>query len=701
MKNFKSYILLFVLLVSYTGMKAQQDSTNVIEHTLYLTGKSAGDKIILRWAPNGPGVWSMSNLSGYMIERLAFKDSTDILSAPFKLLTPDTLKPWPLDDWEPIANEASGDQYAAIAAQTIYGKRTETEKPIEETTYLAKAREFGNLFSAAMLSAEYSRNAAIASALRFEDSDIDTTMNYVYRIYSLASSDDFPIDTAYVIIDAGNIELLLPVECKVVEGEKVIYLQWDRNWENFYSGWFIERSEDGRNYTALNTIPYLDSPYDKLGKKTDMVTFIDSVPENYKPYWYRVTGINTYSEKSPDGIPVKAMGRDITPPSPPANIVAKQIAPGKMQITWEYDGDMTDLEGFLIGRSEGVRGEQQPLTPEKLAPDTRVFYDSTYDELVDNWYLIYAMDTAGNASVGFPQYGTIVDSIPPNPPIGLTGSIDTNGVVTVHWNIAEERDVLGYMVYYSNQEDHVYAAVNNDLLQDTLFTDTINIKVLTENIYYKITAVDATRNYSKFSEVLVLKKPDLIPPVSPIFTDYKVTKDGIKLTYAQSSSHDVVRHYLYRKDRNGDVWELIYETDERKTYDRFTDTTTTPGTLYEYKVIAEDDDGNKSDWIFRLTLRAIDFSKVTGVKYLEAFLNKEKNNVRLDWSYPKEGDFKFALYRAIDGGGFNMYKSFEGHIRSFSENVKTDHIYEYTIKVVYPSGKKSGFCPVKVVSTSE
>ena len=702
MNNLKIYILILLGFVSVLELKAQQDSVRIIKHTLFLTGKSTGHKIILRWAPNSAGVWSMSNHSGYFIERLAFKDSTDMLSAPFVLLTPDTLKPWPLDAWEPIANTASGDKYAAIAAQALYGKRNELEKPLEESSYLSKAREFENLFSAAMLAAEYSRNAAIASALRFEDENIDTTMNYVYRIYSLASSDSFRIDTAYMVIDAGNIEPLLPVEITTVASEKAIYIQWSRDWELMYSGWYIERSEDGQNFTKLNTIPYIDSPFDEYGKKTEMVTFIDSVPVNYKPYWYRVTGINTFAELSPTGIVTKAMGRDITPPTPASNIIAKQIAPGKMQITWDYDGDMADLDGFLIGRSEGVHGEQQPLTPEKLSPDTRVFYDSNYNELADNWYLIYSMDTAGNASVGFPQYGTIIDSIPPNPPTGLTGNIDTNGVVTVHWNLGEERDILGYKVYYTNQGDHVFANVNNELLQDTIFTDTINIKVLTEEIFYKITAVDATRNHSKFSEVLVLKKPDVIPPVSPIFTDYKVTKDGIKLTYAQSTSHDVVRHFLYRKDKiEGTDWELIYETDSLKTYDTFIDTTTIPGTLYQYKLIALDDDGLQSKWIFQLTLRAIDFSAITSVKYLEANYNKKEKTLRLDWSYPKEGNFTFALYRAVDGGGFNFYKSFEGHIRSFSETLKTNHIYEYTLKVVYPDGKKSAFCPIKIVSTNE
>ncbi len=696
MKKTIIYILLLVG-YSYSGLaQAQNDTAGVAHRRLVVKAKNTGKKIILRWAPDSPGAWHVSNAKGYMVERLAYKDDADFLSKGYQLLTPDTLRPWALDKWESIANDASGDKYAAIAAQAIHGKRNLSDPKNNQANFLQKANELNNLYAFAMLAAEYSRNAALASALRFEDEDIDPSMNYIYKVSSNATSESYPIETGYVMVEGGKVDKnVVPVINEAVEGEKTIVLKWDRSLLEHYSGWFIEKSYDnGRTFKRLNKDPYIHSV--GKNKKVDYIMYKDSVDVLYKKYQYRIIGINTFAELSKPSKPLIAMGRDRTPPSIPRNIVAEQISQSSQKITWEVAEVAPDLKGFYITRTANVGSEEVLITPELLSKDTRSFIDNSYVQMSDNWYQIYALDTAGNAIVGYPEYGAVRDDFPPATPIDFKGKIDTTGVVTLKWNLGKEKDLFGYHVYFSNHKDHVYARLTDKPIRDTVFVDTLKLDVLTEEIYYTIRAVDIRRNTSKDSKVLKLKKPDILPPVAPVFNDYHVLKEGIKISWAPSTSHDIKSHYLYRKEIKTEKWDLIYRTDEVKTQDSYLDNSTQAGKTYRYKLVAEDDDGLKANGVYIVTLTAIDFSVPTAVTTIDVYTIKENKQAVIKWNYPKKGAFSFVLFRAKNGKGFNVVKTLKsGETRYVDNKLNVEDSYEYVIQVHYPESKKSGFSPIK------
>ncbi|RMD72809.1 MAG: hypothetical protein D6818_05760, partial [Bacteroidetes bacterium] len=234
-----SLFALILWLLSSQALQAQlivSDTSDYVADSLrvpmHLLAKNTGDKILLRWAPGSPGAWHLSNLSGYRLERLIFRDTNELVNAQWEVLAEP--RPWPLDDWEPIANEQANDPYAAIAAQAIYGKRNFSDPDNAEANFWEKATELQNLFAAAMLAAEFSRNAAIASGLRYEDEDVRPGYTYLYRVYSLASSPDYLIDTAYYALRTDELAHdPRPVIDSVEEGEYVIKLYWNREQERY------------------------------------------------------------------------------------------------------------------------------------------------------------------------------------------------------------------------------------------------------------------------------------------------------------------------------------------------------------------------------------------------------------------------------------------------------------------------------------
>ena len=691
-KTMKLNRFVISLIISFCSSLILFGQTDTTSNRIILTGKNTGEKVILRWVPSSPGVWSTSNDKGYMVERLAFRDSIDFFESGYQLLTPDTLKPWPLDDWEPIANAASGDQYAAIAAQALYGDRNALTKKDSEIPLIQKAHEYENLFASAILAAEYSAPAAIASALRYEDFDIDTNYTYMYMVYSLASTQEYPIDTAHFVVVGRDVDKPAQVVWDGVrEMEGAVHLQWDRELHRrAFSGYYIERSQDrGQNWIALNQVPYIDSPTDNVGVPSPMMTYIDSVEANYINYYYRIIGINTYGELSQPSEPIQAMGRDRTAPTAPYNIEANQVMEGQMEISWQSDDPTT--AGFYISRKTRLDDEQVLLTPEMLGPQVRTYTDTNYNPLMSQWYMVVAFDTAGNGAAGLPQYGKSIDSIPPAIPQGLSGTIDTNGVVTVTWTSNSEPDLIGYKVHYSNATDHVYAGLHVDPITDTFFIDTINIKVLTEDIYYKIVSVDHSKNHSPFSEVLKLTKPDLLPPTSPVIQTYKVNEDGIYLKWANSTSHDVVDNILMRRLQGAEDWEELVRVGTQQPYAEFLDKTTEAGIIYEYRVRALDDADLWSPTAFPVSLKSVDYSRIPPPENLEVSLREKSSGIEIKWDYSSAKGIEFVLYRAVNGGGFLPIVKLEAPDKQFVDTrTRKGQTYEYNVMAVRSSdGKKS------------
>ena len=697
----KYFIIIITVLTISNHSIAQEktDSTAIVTHRkIALKAKNTGKKIILRWAPDSPGTWHISNSKGYMIERMSYKKDDDFFSKGYQLLTPDTLKPWVLEKWEAIANKASGDKYAAIAAQAIHGKRNLADIENNNASFLQKANELNNLYGFTMLAAEFSRNAALASALRYEDTDIDPNMEYIYRIYSNGSKEHYKIDTAYVQISGKDItKIPVPVIQKVIEAEKAITLKWDRVYTEDFSAWYIEKSKDnGKTFLRLNTDPYIHSVKNK--EFNSSIVYIDSINQLYKKYQYRIIGINTFAELSKHSPIVKAMGRDRTPPPTPYNVKAEQVEENNLKITWDAEV-VPDLKGFYITKSIGVGSKEELITKDLLSKDTRSYKDKYYDQLQNNWYQIYAIDTAGNAIVSYPTFGSVRDDYAPEKPKKIEGKIDTLGVVNIKWKLGKEKDLFGYHVYMANAKDHVFSRMTPKPIRDTVFIDTITLKVLTEEIYYKIKAVDIKGNVSENSELLTLKKPDIVPPTAPVFNNYIVLKEGVKLSWAPSTSHDIQTHYLYRKEIKASQWELIYRTDKVKDQDSFLDNTAEAGKKYNYKLVAEDDDGLQTDGIYAITLTAIDFSVPTPVNSFNVSLKKEQKQAILKWNYPKKGDFIYILYRAINGGGFNIIKTLDSSQTQYiDKTIKYKISYEYAIQVQYSESKKSGFSPIKKIT---
>ncbi len=683
-------ILLIIMVCMAANAYAQRparppkaDSTVRLAFTSRYTGK----EVRLRWAPAKPGAWTLLNRTGYLLERFE-RDSTGQRVRVVRL-SAQPLKPEPLDNWKRFVTPVN--QNALIAAQAIYGKKFEMTG--NTGGLLTKADELTNRYSFTLLASDLSFETAQAAGLGFIDQAAEPNKRYYYRLYAAQPLFNYlPVDTASVTVDTRTAVVLpQPFLGKPVEEEKKVNLQWPKDPHRLlFTAYHVERSADGKTYKRLNEQPYINMESDVQNKEN--FAYTDSLSANYRPFYYRLVGITSFGEESQPSEPVRAMGRDRTPPQSPVRVKATHLGGSRVEIQWEAT-PTGDLAGFYIGRGTGPLSDFKPLFDKTLPPTTRRFVDENASTDTTNYYVVAAADTSGNAASSLSAYCVIVDTIPPAKPTDLVAKIDTNGHVVLQWKKNPERDVKGYLIFKANQRNHVFTAAVKRPLAGTIFRDTLQLRTLTETIYYQVKAVDQKDNTSAASKILELKKPDIVAPTPPVFKDYKVNASGVALRWAFSSSTDVVRHRLYRRKIGEARYKELaqFPNTAQPTY---TDSMVQSKEWYEYTLQAEDDAGLKSPMSTALPVKIPDFKGKTGLLSFQAQYNPTQKVVDLNWRNPPAA-ISIVIYRAENGSGFQTIATVsKGSLQYKDKQVKAAITYQYTARVYYADGKLSPFGPI-------
>jgi uncharacterized protein len=670
-------------------LQAQLDSNNQV---LFLKGDYIEEgKIMLRWLPPSPGYWQVMNYYGYKIERAILPQNTKD-NLVWKTLIEKHL-PLSLDQWREKA-KLSKDTMFIAAGQAVHGYRG---RPMRNLDSLAdRAAELKNYFTAITFTVEFSQLAATSAALGYIDSELEKGNSYIYRVTPLSTDKNYILNLNTVLVQTNEVfKLPIIVASEIREGEKATEIFWDKLlYKDYYSAFNVYKSFDGKTFTKYNDIPFNYSAF----KDDSKFIFRDSFEKNYVKCYYKLEGISSYAIKGPMSDVMVAQAKDRTAPKPPVNIKTTYLGNSKMKIEWQVDPMDNDIAGFRISRSNKVDKGFVELTTTMLPANTRSFIDEGCNELLNNYYFIGVLDKEGNASVSMPEHGTIIDSIPPTTPKGLAGSIDSAGIVTLHWQIGDEPDLLGYVVHFSNDKKLTFYNKTDYALKDTIWRDTIPLNVLTEEIHYKIRALDHRFNPSPFTTILTLKKPDLVPPTSPIITQVENSPQGIQLTWANSNSHDVENYVLERREEKEKTFSAIYTSQNRDEYGFYIDKKVEPGKIYYYQVYAMDDASLKSKIAGVVSIKAFLEKKVAPIKMVNYKINKEKQSITLSWDYANFSNYQFVIYKSINQGPYLSYMNLDGKLSFTDQVIKKETIVKYKIKVINRQKWQSDFSTELVAS---
>jgi len=358
-------------------------------------------------------------------------------------------------------------------------------------------------------------------------------------------------------------------------------------------------------------------------------------------------------------------------------------------LTWSKEVVEKDCKGYYITRSRNMNGPYETLNKTLLVASAHEYIDDSAFAHGRNFYMVVAVDTANNISSSIPAMGLVPDETPPAAPTGLAGRIDRSGLVHLSWNAGKEEDIRGYKVYFANAADHIYSQLTTEPDSLTSFVDSINLKTLTKDIWYKIVAVDHNNNHSDFSAAVKLRKPDVVPPTPPVATHVVVTRNGVEMDWINSSSSDVVRYVVYRQE-GGAIRSVVsvFRHDPSSVAFHFKDTTARPNLSYSYTAEAVDEDSLRSPLSVAVAARISAVVERPAITSLRALYDGKARLVRLNWQYAADGDYFFILYRGTAGDALQRLQSLDKDSTQYADlRITAGKRYRYAVQAVFKDGK--------------
>ncbi len=659
-----------------------QNITTAPDAQTLLTTRVQNGKVQLRWFPLGSSLWRNAQQKGWVVDRLEL--SAVGQKAGFKPLFDQPLQPWQPRDFS-AADTANN--YGKIVSRALVMPVPDyaAARSFEEKERLRN--EDNAAYAYFLLATNLDWTAARAAALAWEDAGVQPGKKYLYRCYVSGLVGQ---DTAIAVVGDPAMSTPQPalIGVRAEESDGAIVLYWSRplNETNF-AAYDLERSADGgRTFEPVNRLPILFA-----NVEAPEIRYVDSV-KNYVPYRYRVVGYTYFGDKGAPSAVLQAMGRDLSPAVGAVNIQAKGDRK-TIEISWDLPAVSADLAGFRVGRSADADGMVTYLNEKLLPASARRFTDRN-PVIGEPFYVVHAVDTAGNISPAYAAMASVLDTIAPAKPVALQGECDTSGIVRIQWQASREEDLLGYSVFRANGRDDVFQPLSATPFADAAFIDTVPMNALNREIFYKITALDYNYNPSPYSELLVVLRPDRIPPAAPVFGRYAAWGDSIRLSWKPSHSADVANQVLLRK-MDGDTDFRIVQTFSGNNQRSYTDGPLPRGAQCIYLITAVDATGNEGP-SQPLAITLADDGRRAPIGALHAQWDVRAGAAELSWDYPSS-NCRFVVYRAKAGEELSTLRAVAGDRRKFTDTPDKG-AYRYAVKAIFPDGGESDLSPVAEVT---
>lgn len=564
-------------------------------------------------------------LSGLKVEVQPVAVKDNFITAPSRTYNIDTTA---ISVWKQNMN----DQNLAALAQLAYGK---LEDP--QNIFAVKSQQ-ENLFTVAIMSSSLSWKAATISNLGCT-LDLNPDTVYSVSISLLRPSKLIRNVQNHFSVSLNNVQPVFN-DVHVMNGEHAVKLEWDLH-EDFILYDLEKSTKADGEYKKLNTIPFTATDNDTSRSQVlPKVNYTDTLTENYTKQYYRVVAYNYFGERINSPKIYEGMGIDKTPPRSIDSLWFTSNGEHHVSVEWKKGID-PDVAQQVVYYGIGPEGPWKPLA--KLAPNVRVYVHDSASNILSNYYRVAEYDSVNNNMVSLPVMAVTKDTIPPLPVSNLSGTIEKNGIAKLSWIPSPSEDIQGYRIFRTKSDSTGWQALNGVSVRDTLFTDTVNIKINQGKILYSVKAVDRKGNFGELVPPVYLNLPDQNPPAQPQILEIVPEENGtLSLSFAFNKS-ELKSELQMRRNVKADTsaWVKI------ALAEHYTDTSVSRKNSYAYQIRLIDSSGNisaPSSWFTQRPLPKL----IKLADYIEWSVQYDQlaKHVAVKWSLKKSCDqCKIFFYR--------------------------------------------------------
>lgn len=652
MNTIRRFIILCVSVLSFLGNGWAADEKDIV-----VLSFNHGDSVSLRWAPGSEALFQRSVKSGYLVQRReAGKASWENVS--------------------PVLRPASDDRFSVLEAinpnavavkEILYPSqdRSASDEAVSDDPYESKLEsvpgetglEEALLYMMALFSCDIDKPVAQAAALLYVDTKVDKAARYQYRVIFADDENAKKVNVSVVDVDMSQ-KTVLPVP-QDFEGdfeERFAHFQWSVSpFTGYYSAYNVERSTDGVHFEPLRSRPFVQA-YTK-DELSDLAVFRDTFPTEEGTFYYRMAGYSPFGFYGPYSKVVKGEPKFNFQKLP---IAVDTVIVGKKseEIRWSFEKKYEKrIKGFRISRTPDYKTFSYETT--ELIPASKRSYKvpRKYDR--SQYYAVIAVGandtpTKREEKQSFYYLSFRSDTIPPSAPTGLKAVMDSAGAVSVSWNANPEKDVIGYQLFISNSGDEMdYYTVTDTIYPFTSYVDTLPLNTLTNVAYYRVNAIDANYNRSKWSEAVKLVKIDTVPPAPVVFKFLQQPKENVVVEWENSPSADLDHMELYRQIDDTGMVRLVkaFDLKKKKLPSKYEDEQSFPGQYVQYFMSVYDEAGNVSQSHSDRMLAKGDKPGCIGNLKAVLTVTEDKKEIRLDWDVTtKDAIGRYVIYRKKDDG---------------------------------------------------
>lgn len=603
--TFRSAVLLTALWLG-SALQAQMQVGD-----LHLSARKADGKVLVKCMPTNASSWYRMMQNGAEVELEGRSAITLRHGSPEAFAATQANAEWK-------------DALAKLATEIPAPKVTEGDID----AMVRASKDFERNYLAWILLTAYDPELSAHSGFQFELPDDGRDIKGSVRVEGVQ-------EEAFQFIHSELRSDLKGIPFSIQAGDKAATLTWTHAALRGYAvAYLIERGRDGSSFDPIGPPVIFDRLSKGVGDDALGMDWVDPLPANDETWHYRLVALDAFGMRSVENSVLSVTPREdpALPPFDATSIDTKND--GSSTLDWTYPA-LDRLKGFQVIHSvDGPTGSYALSHPELLSPSTRSFAHH-WDPHADVHYRIIAVNQIGEATASELVYRAIADTLPPEIPMGLKVEVDSSGLASIRWNSVQDRDLRGYRLFKSYQQQGGFVQLTKAPIADTLFTDTLSLQRLDKKAYYQVVAVDGNYNQSPPSATAVGHMIDVVAPTAPLLIGVHVEKDErVTLKWNASSSPDVAYYEIQFRSSGDTLFQQLQRTAPSEL--GYTDQgfKEVPHSR-EYRVLAVDSAGNSAESNLRRAVRRKLPTKPDAPTDLRAEV--KDGNVSLAWRFVQDG----------------------------------------------------------------